>query len=121
MLKEELSLVTEQDVRKNQGTISAISFRSTAPLRDSPILKNGWRESFDFDLHLYPESDKIRVYATTKPLVCRQASGQAIDYYGPTDAQKSTYAAVLNEHVNRAITRACQQFTQVDSKIIKCQ
>lgn len=122
MLKDDLGLITEQqsDIGE-RGELRAISFRSTAPLRDSPILKNGWRESLDFDLRLNLLSDKIGIQATTKPLVCRQASGQAVDYHGPTDAQKATYAMVLNDHVSRAIARSCKKFSPIDAKTVSCQ
>jgi hypothetical protein len=122
MLRAELGFSIEQHVTKaGDGKTSLVSFKSTAPLRDSSILKGGWRESLDFDLYLSAEVGGVSVHGNTTPMVCRQASGQLIDYHGPDDAQKATYAKVLNDSLNTAITRACASFSQTDDKTIVCR
>jgi hypothetical protein len=121
MLKDDLGFATEQVDRTEAGRIVGVSFRSTAALRDSPILQGGWREALDFDLSVSPEHGNIAVHGYTDPKVCRQASGQLIDYHGPDDKQKATYATVLNESVKRAITRVCRQVTKVDDRTIECR
>jgi hypothetical protein len=121
-LTEQLAFQSETDVFKDdRGKITNISIRSTAPYRESPILKNGWRESIDFDVDIAVNDKGIEVRAYSKPMVCRQAAGQSIEYHGPDDAQKATYASVLNGYVGQAITKACIRYTQIDSRRIECQ
>jgi hypothetical protein len=121
MLSNDLHMVTEQNSENYHGQIDSISFRSTAPLRDSPILKGGWRESLDFDVSLSRRSDGFDVYGTAKPLVCPTASGQSVDYHGLTDAQRQAYATALDRYVNGAIIRSCPKAKQIDAKQILCE
>ena len=115
MLKEDLGFSDDQierDVSEDNETnkIYEVSFRSTAPLRESTILKGGWREALDLDININASDTKtIGVHGMTSPMVCRQASGQLIDYHAPNDAQRATYATELNRNLGRAIMRACNQ------------
>ena len=127
MLKEDLGFSDDQierDVSEDNETnkIYEVSFRSTAPLRELTILKGGWREALDLDINIINASDTktIKVYGTASPMVCRQASGQLIDYHAPNDAQRGTYATELNRNLGRAIMRACNQSKLVDAKNIDC-
>ena len=123
LLKEELGFYIDQKVFKSEtGTIASIEFRSTSGLRESPILQGGWREALDLDLSIrIVDAGRISVWAAVNPKVVRTAAGALTEYHGPDDAQKTAYAAFLNGHVNTAITRVCQTFTQTDDKNIVCR
>ena len=103
------------------GKITSIDIRSTAPLRDSLILGAGWREAIDFDVHLRVQPDTIQVWSYTRPMVCRQAAGQTVEYHGPDNAQTATYARVLDNFVGKALALACTKAKQIDSKQIECE
>lgn len=121
-LKDELKMAAEMDFQKdtNKRVIYA-GLRSTTALRESFILNNGWRETFDFDVNLRAEDGIIKVRAHAQPLVCRTASGNLIDYRAPNDAQRGAYATALNQRIGDALLRACTSGRLVDDKTIECQ
>ncbi|MBR1233140.1 hypothetical protein [Bradyrhizobium sp. AUGA SZCCT0182] len=121
-LTEQLAFQCDTDIVKdNQGKVTAIFIRSTAPYRDSPILKNGWRESIDFDVNISVKDSGIDVRAFSKPMVARAAAGTAVEYRGPDDAQRATYARVLNDYIGKALKTPCTKAKDVDSKRIQCE
>jgi hypothetical protein len=122
MLRDELGMIAEQDSQKaTEETFAVVEVRATAPLRDSKILKGGWRESLDFDLSVIKNNNKIAVHGIARPMVARQATGNLIEYRGPDDSQRATYAVALNKYIHDAIIRACAQSSEVDDKTITCQ
>ena len=122
MLVDQLGLTTEQVVTKaDDGKVTSVSFRSTAALRNSEILKNGWREALDFDLNISVNNKELDIYGKASPLVCRQAAGVLTAYHGPDDAQRKTYALTLNGLVEKAISNSCKQFSKVDDRRLVCK
>lgn len=121
LLSKELEFATtEYIVRSDDGNISSVNFRSTSALRESKILQSGWRESVDFDLNLYVHDDRLEVHASTKPLICRQASGSQVEYHGPDDSQRQRYATVIDGKIKEYVIKACSSYKQDDAKVIYC-
>ena len=118
---DRLGLSTEQVVTKSDsGEVYSIGFHSTAGVRNSSILTDGSREAMDFDISISKSQNALAVYAKISPMVCRQASGNLVDYHPPSDAQKAVYANVLNNLVEDAIGSSCKQFSRTDSKKLIC-
>src|SRR5262249_42324465 len=117
MLREELGLQTSVLTMQHQNTGEVILtvLASTVGLRDSTILNGGWREALDFGVTLAKTSGgTISVSGTPGPMVCRQATGQIIDYHGLDGAQTTSYASVLTKDLKHALTRVCSRFTEVN-------
>jgi hypothetical protein len=121
MLSDNLGLTVDSDVkRSDDGRIYNESLRSAAPLRDSKILTGGWRESFAFDLEVGRDGKTIEVTGSSEPMICRQASGNLVDYQAPDDAQRGIYARALDTLVGDALIKVCHTYTKTDSKNIVC-
>ena len=121
MLKQQLGFATVE--RVEHGTDGAISFWqlvAASPLRDSPILQNGWRESLDLDLNVMRSDAGFSVYASTKPLVSRTASGSMVEYHYPDDAQRGMYMQTLNTWIGGALTGVCASLTVFDDTTFQC-
>ncbi|MFL9829093.1 hypothetical protein, partial [Rhodoplanes sp. SY1] len=122
LLREEFGFATEMQVERSEdGKVTAVSFVAATAPRDSLILAGGWRESLNFDLRILRQGRGVGVSGTTRPMVCRQASGRLVDYSAPDDVQRSTYATVINDKIVRAITTACAEVTRVDDKNLVCK
>lgn len=122
MLENDLKFQIDRNAYYDSvGKISSITFRATAPDRESVILGGGQREAVDLDLQLYVEPHKISLNATAKPTICRQASVNTVEYHQADPQQIGKYAAVLNKKINDAIIRVCSAPHQDDDKHITCQ
>ncbi|MDR3469924.1 MAG: hypothetical protein P4M07_28685 [Xanthobacteraceae bacterium] len=122
MLKDGLDLSYEQSsVRDADGKLSSASFSAIAPIRESKILAGGLRESFDLDLWMERETGGFSIRGHTKPMICRTASGNIVEYHGLNDGQKQQYATTLNRAISSAIAKACSSFTQIDDGTLSCK
>jgi hypothetical protein len=121
MLQDDLGMATDSDVRKAEnGDVESVVLQATAALRDSTILKGGWRESLDFDLDIGIDGGSVDVKGTSAPMICRQASGNLVDYQIPDDAQRGLYARTLDNLVGKALSGACANGKKVDSSTVVC-
>jgi hypothetical protein len=97
---------------------------STASLRDSPTLKGGWREVYDFDVYFGRKGSSdtaLQVDGILRPMVARQAIGNLASYHGLDDAQRSAYLSVFDDLVGNSLRAACGSASQIDATNIKCQ
>ena len=122
LLISDLGLSVDMRVsRAFDGRPVSASLDGTAPLRESKILKSGWRESFDFDVRIDSIYRKtVFIKGTLRALVCRQALGSLVAYTGLDDAQRSLYASTLDEKVGADIKSACSGYVKHDAKRISC-
>jgi hypothetical protein len=121
MLDSELGLKAEQDATPEpDGEINEVGILSVGALRNSTILQPGWREAIDFQLSVSSEEKKVHVLGVAHVMVCRQALGSLTEYHGLDDAQRATYATVLDSLVNNAIKSTCQRFAKRDAKTVSC-
>jgi hypothetical protein len=107
-----------------EGTVYSVLLNSSAPLRDSKVLFDGWRESFDFDVYFGrrdPQKAAVSVDGTLQPLVSRLARGSLAEYQGLDDAQRNTYMTTFDNLVGESIKTACPNFVQIDSGTISCE
>jgi hypothetical protein len=121
MLSEDLGLTVDSDVVEKDGSISVIFLRSNAPLRESKILKGGWRESLAFDLNISNEGEYLEIRGAIAPMICRTASGNLVNYQVPDDAQRGVYARSLDSLVGVALTKVCSNYRTIDAGTIACQ
>lgn len=122
MLDSELRLKAEQDATPlPNGEVEEVSILSVGALRNSTILQPGWREAVDFNFQLSSDKSKVHVLGIAFVMVCRQALGNVTQYHGLDDAQRATYAAVLDSLVENAITSACKYYVKRDAKTISCK
>jgi hypothetical protein len=86
----------------SSGAIYSVWLNSTASLRDSPTLKGGWREVYDFDVYFGRKGSSdtaLQVDGILRPMVARQAIGNLASYHGLDDAQRSAYLSVFDDLV----------------------
>lgn len=100
---------------------SSIVFEAAAPLRDSKILADGYRESLSVDLYLGMErSDQLVVDARIKPMVTKEAAGDITKYHGPNQGQTTAYGNYADEHIKAAILAVCPGAIVGDDDNIDC-
>lgn len=122
MMIDDLALQFErEDYKDGDGKVHLVWFSGIAPMRDSKILGGGEREIFNFSLWIRRTPVGYDISSDTKPMVCRTASGNAIEYHGLTDAQRQTYADSLDKAISLAISKTCKNFKAIDSKNLQCQ
>jgi hypothetical protein len=125
ILRNELGFSVEAKEYREEERIRSISLASTAGLRDSLILGNGWREALELDLYLTHESNStgksVSVRGSVMPMVSRQASGSLVEYHPPNDAQRGIYAKVFDTKIAYALKGACEFGKQIDDKKIVCE
>jgi hypothetical protein len=121
MLENGLGFSTIKRVAKGpDGSTLVTYFMATSPLRESKILKGGWREAIDFDLWISVERPGfIAVSAASKPMVNRLATGFT-EYHGPNEGQVAQYARTFNQEIEAAILTACATFSKQDAQTIIC-
>jgi hypothetical protein len=120
LLNDDLKLSTEFETASAGDKIISISFISSSPLRDSIILQQGWRDTFNFDVFVMRNDKGVSVHGSTRPLVSRTASGQQHELNPPNIVQTATYASAFDKKVRDAIARAFAKVTQVDGKHLVC-
>lgn len=122
MLRDDLKMSAEEQTGKTPYSDSGeITIRAAAPMRNSPILSSGWRESLDFDFDIYADDKGMRVHGVAHVLACRQAAGNLTEYRGLDDAQRSAYAKTLDSRVAGALRKGCSNAFQRDNETIECQ
>jgi hypothetical protein len=121
-LTDRLKLSVEQDPEHDEnGKVVAVRISGTAGLRSSVVLNPIWREAVDFDVSVEEvDSNTISVTGSAHIDVCQQAVGDLFQYHGMNDAQRTAYAATLNDIVRRAIEGKCRTYRELDAKTIAC-
>ena len=121
VLQDEFKLAVEaSDVSSNEKTDYAY-LRSTAGLRDSRILSSGWREALDVDVTIWRRGKTLEVKGVVHALVSRQAVGTLIHYTGLDDSQRAKYSSTIEASIESGIRLACNEFTRLDAKRLRCK
>jgi hypothetical protein len=122
-LDSELGLSTTSSSNQGaDGAIESIHIISTVGIRESPILKGGWRETLDFDLDLtVGVGGNIYVHGTLHSMVARQAVGDLTNLQGPNAVQQNMYAQQFDLRMSEAIKTVCKKrYDRHDSDHITC-
>ncbi|MBV9824751.1 MAG: hypothetical protein JO001_03585 [Alphaproteobacteria bacterium] len=118
-LVAKIKLTTDTD-----GKVYAVSIQTSAPLRNSKTLPDGWREAFDFYMDIRNISDLkkqgFEFDGSLMALVSRQAVGSQTQYQGLSDGQRDRYLAAFDDLVAKSITSACPKSTKVDAESFTC-
>jgi hypothetical protein len=122
MMKNELALDYDRAVvADDRGKPYSIRFSAVAPMRDSAILGGGFREIFNFTVSISRQNDGYLIDGATKPMICRTASGNAVEYHGLNDVQRSIYATSLDKRISEAVSRSCANFAAIDNETLQCR
>lgn len=121
-MKSSFRLSTSSDVSQDDHKqFESAQISAVGALRDSAILKGGWRESLEFDGYLARETKNLYSFrGAVHALVCRQAVGNIVEYHGLSSSQQASYAAEFDKQIGIALKKAGNNCIEKDSRTIIC-